>query len=184
MGGRARILLVDDRSENLVALEAILSSLDQILVPVRSGKQALAELATDDYAVVLLDVMMPGMDGFETADRIRRTERNSDVPIIFLTAASSRPESSFRGYTAGAVDYLAKPFDPWVLTAKVTVFVELHLKAQRRAEELSRSVEAVEEAAAQLARTPAATQDPQTQDALARLTRRISQFRDVLRKND
>jgi CheY-like chemotaxis protein len=184
MGGRARILLVDDRTENLVALEAVLSPLNQILVPVRSGKQALAELAAEEYAVVLLDVMMPAMDGFETADRIRRTERNRDVPIIFLTAASSRPESSFRGYTAGAVDYLAKPFDPWVLTAKVTVFVELYLKAQRRAEELSRGVEAVEEAAAQLARTPAATQDPQTKDALARLARRIGQLRDLLPNSD
>jgi CheY-like chemotaxis protein len=117
---QARILLVDDRPENLVALEAILSSLDQILVPVRSGEQAVQAVLAEEYAVVLMDIMMPGMDGFETATQIKRHARGRDVPIIFLTAADARPEQAFRGYAAGAVDYLAKPFDPWVLNAKVS----------------------------------------------------------------
>jgi CheY-like chemotaxis protein len=128
---QARILLVDDRMENLVALDAILSSLNQILVPVRSGEQALQALLADEFAVVLLDIVMPGMDGFETAAQIKSRAKNRDVPIILLTAAAERPEQSFRGYAAGAVDYLAKPFDPWVLQAKVSVFVDLYLKTNR-----------------------------------------------------
>jgi CheY-like chemotaxis protein len=166
---------VDDRSENLVALEAVLSPLDQIIVPARSGKQALTELTSADFAVVLLDVMMPDMNGFETADRIKRGPRNQDVPIIFLTAASSRPDFTFRGYTTGAVDYLAKPFDPWVLTAKVQVFVDLYLKTTERVEELSRRITEVEEAAALLAKDPGAT------ELLDRLLRRVGQLRDALR---
>jgi len=171
---------VDDRSENLVALEAILSPLGQPIVAVRSGKHALVELATADYAVVLLDVMMPGMDGFETAARIKHGERNQDVPIIFLTAASSQPDSTFRGYTAGAVDYLAKPFDPWVLTAKVSVFVDLHLKTTEQAERLSLRVTAVEEAAAALGQIPAVSKDPEAEETFSRLLRRVGQLRDAL----
>jgi CheY-like chemotaxis protein len=138
---KARILLVDDRAENLVALEAILSSLNQVLVPVRSGEEALKALLTDDFAVILLDVVMPGMDGFETATHIKRRPRTRDIPIIFLTAASSEPDHAFRGYAAGAVDYIAKPFDPWVLRAKVAVFVELYQKNRqlRQQAELLRS---------------------------------------------
>ena len=98
MSRQARILLVDDRPENLVALEAILSSLDQILVPVRSGEQAIQAVLADEYAVVLLDIMMPGMDGFETATQIKRHAKSRDVPIIFLTAATMQPEQAFRGY--------------------------------------------------------------------------------------
>jgi CheY-like chemotaxis protein len=125
---KPRILLVDDRAENLTALEAILSSLNQVLVPVRSGDAALKALLTGDFAVILLDVVMPGMDGFETAAHIKRRAKTRDIPIIFLTAASSEPDYAFRGYAAGAVDYIAKPFDPWVLRAKVSIFVELYLK--------------------------------------------------------
>jgi CheY-like chemotaxis protein len=124
----ARILLVDDRPENLLALEAILSSLGQTLVRAGSGEEALKALLADDYAVILLDVQMPGMDGFETAAHIKRRERTHDIPIIFLTAINREPQHAFRGYSAGAVDYLSKPFDPWVLRAKVAVFVELYRK--------------------------------------------------------
>jgi CheY-like chemotaxis protein len=128
---KPRILLVDDRAENLTALEAILSSLNQVLVPVRSGDEALKALLTGEFAVILLDVVMPGMDGFETAAHIKRRAKTRDIPIIFLTAASSEPDYAFRGYAAGAVDYIAKPFDPWVLRAKVSVFVELYAKNQQ-----------------------------------------------------
>jgi CheY-like chemotaxis protein len=125
---KAKILLVDDRAENLVALEAILSSLNQTLIPARSGDAALKALLTDDFAVILLDVLMPGMDGFETAAHIKRRPRTRDVPIIFLTARNAEPDYAFRSYSAGAVDYIAKPFDPWVLRAKVSVFIDLYTK--------------------------------------------------------
>jgi CheY-like chemotaxis protein len=148
---QARILLVDDRSENLVALEAILSSLAAILVPVRSGEQAVQALMDGEYAVVLLDIMMPRMDGFETAAQIRRHARGRDVPIIFLTAATDQPGRAFRSYAAGAVDYLAKPFDPWVLKAKVSVFVDLYLK---RSESALDHLGAVEETLALLRDLP------------------------------
>jgi CheY-like chemotaxis protein len=132
---KARILLVDDRGENLVALEAILSSLNQVLVPVRSGEEALKALLVEEFAVILLDVVMPGMDGFETAAHIKRRPKTRDVPIIFLTAASAEPDHAFRGYAAGAVDYISKPFVPWVLRAKVSVFVELYTKNRQLREQ-------------------------------------------------
>jgi CheY-like chemotaxis protein len=132
---KAKILLVDDRPENLLALEAILSSLDQTLVRAGSGEDALKALLSDDFAVILLDVQMPGMDGFETASHIKRRERTKDLPIIFLTAIDKEPQHAFRGYAAGAADYLAKPFDPWVLRAKVQVFVDLWAKSRQLEEQ-------------------------------------------------
>ena len=131
MAEKARILLVDDRAENIVALEAILSSLNQTLVPARSGDAALKALLSDEFAVILLDVLMPGMDGFETAAHIKRRLKTRDVPIIFLTARNAEPDYAFRSYSAGAVDYIAKPFDPWVLRAKVSVFVDLYTKTRQ-----------------------------------------------------
>jgi CheY-like chemotaxis protein len=104
-------------------------------VPVRSGEEALKALLVDEFAVILLDVVMPGMDGFETAAHIKRRLRTRDVPIIFLTAASAEPDHAFRGYAAGAVDYISKPFDPWVLRAKVSVFVELYVKNRQLREQ-------------------------------------------------
>ena len=88
--------------------------------------------------MILLDVLMPGMDGFETAGRIKERSRTPDVPIIFLTAAGAEPEFTFRGYAAGAVDYISKPFDPWVLRAKVSVFVDLYLKDRQLREAVRR----------------------------------------------
>jgi CheY-like chemotaxis protein len=143
----ARILLVDDRPDNLLALEAILASLGQTLVRASSGEEALKALLADDYAVILLDVQMPGMDGFETAAHIKRRERTRDIPIIFLTAINREPQHAFRGYSTGAVDYLAKPFDPWVLRAKVAVFVDLH----RKNRQLRRQAELIAERVSGLA---------------------------------
>jgi CheY-like chemotaxis protein len=174
---QARILLVDDRPENLVALEAILSSLDQILVPVRSGEQAVQAVLADEYAVVLLDIMMPGMDGFETATQIKRHAKSRDVPIIFLTAATMQPEQAFRGYAAGAVDYLAKPFDPWVLKSKVSVFVDLYLK---RTESALDHLGAVEETVALLRKLPAVLRDAEAAETAAQLAGRIGRLRDAL----
>ncbi|HEY9524874.1 MAG TPA: response regulator [Thermopolyspora sp.] len=135
MADRAKILLVDDREENLIALEAILSSLDLVPVRARSGEEALKALLGNEFALILLDVRMPGMDGFETAAHIKRRERTRNIPIIFLTVVDSAPDFAFRGYAAGAVDYLTKPFDPWVLRAKVSVFVELYNMNQRLSEQ-------------------------------------------------
>ena len=132
-GGPARILMVDDRPENLLALEAILSGLGHELVKASSGEEALKRLLTEDVAVILLDVQMPGMDGFETASHIKQRERTRDIPIVFLTAIDGAAHQAFRGYAAGAVDYLSKPFDPWVLRAKVAVFVELHERRRQLA---------------------------------------------------
>jgi CheY-like chemotaxis protein len=198
---QARILLVDDRMENLVALDAILSPLNQILVPVRSGEQALQALLTEEYAVVLLDIVMPGMDGFETAAQIKQHANLRDVPIIFLTAAIGPPEQVFRGYAAGAVDYLAKPFDPWVLKSKVSVFVDLYLRRRQASEgsggsggsdgsrvangrplldRVSGRLQDVEETVALLRELPAVTQDAETEQTTARLAHRIGRLRDAI----
>jgi CheY-like chemotaxis protein len=179
---RARILLVDDRAENLIALDAILSSLNQILVPVRSGEEALKALLCDEFAVVLLDIVMPGMNGIETAARIKQNANIRDVPIIFLTAAIAQPEQPFLGYAAGAVDYLAKPFDPGVLKAKVSVLVDLYLKASRlrdQAAVLSGRLAAVEEAVAALRQLPAVSQDAEARETTARLAGRVGRLRDA-----
>ena len=114
MSRQARILLVDDRPENLIALDAILSPLNQILVPVRSGEQALRALEVEEFAVVLLDIVMPGMSGLETAARIKRDARIRYVPIIFLTAAIAGPEQPFLGSPGRAPHDPAKLFDPGV----------------------------------------------------------------------
>ncbi len=132
------ILLVDDRPENLLALEAILEPLGQRLVRAQSGEDALRWLLEREFAVILLDVQMPGMNGFETARMIKSRERTKFVPIIFLTAISKEEEYVFQGYEVGAVDYMFKPFNPEILRSKVTVFVELHLQRRRIAEQEQR----------------------------------------------
>lgn len=129
----AKVLLVDDRRDNLLALEAILQGLPVQPVSAESGEEALKHLLVDDFALILLDAQMPTMDGFETAQHIKRRERTRHVPIIFLTAADRDSHLALRGYAAGAVDYLTKPFDPWVLRAKVSVFVELWTMNQQLA---------------------------------------------------
>jgi len=133
MSERAKILLVDDRPENLLALEAILGPMDLELVRAHSGEEALRALLQADFALILLDAQMPGMDGFDTAARIKRRTRTKDVPIIFLTAFGEDPSSSYRGYVAGGADYISKPFDPWILRAKVQVFVDLWVAGRLQA---------------------------------------------------
>jgi PAS domain S-box-containing protein len=135
MRDQVEILLVDDRPENLLALEAILEPLGQKLIKAHSGEEALRMLLRHEVAVVLLDVQMPGMNGFETAQLIKARERTRYIPIIFLTAISKEEEYVFRGYQMGAVDYISKPFQPDVLRAKVAVFVDLHLKQKRLQEQ-------------------------------------------------
>jgi PAS domain S-box-containing protein len=135
----AKVLLVDDRPENLLALEAILEPLGEKLLYAGSGEDALRQLLRHEVAVILLDVQMPELDGFETARLIKQRERTRYVPIIFVTAISKEEEQVFRGYSAGAVDYVFKPFNPDVLRSKVAVFIELHEKNEqlrRQAEQL------------------------------------------------
>jgi PAS domain S-box-containing protein len=131
---KPRILLVDDRADNLVAMEAVLAPLACEVVKASSGEEALKALLKDDFAVILLDVQMPGLDGFETARLIKARERTRWVPIIFVTAISTEPPNIHVGYAAGAVDYLFKPYDPEVLRAKVGVFIELHATSRALAE--------------------------------------------------
>jgi CheY-like chemotaxis protein len=205
MSHKARILLVDDVNENLIALEAILATLGQEIISVRSGEAALEAVRSDEFAVILLDVLMPGMDGFETATNIKRYAGMRDVPIIFLTAAGAEPDHAFRGYAAGGVDYIAKPFDPWVLRAKVAVFVDLYIKnlqlreqaelLRRHADsaevagsaspsgllaEMSRRLSAIEVAAAGLADQLAAKADATLADGLVQLDHGIGRLRDTL----
>lgn len=127
---KVNILMVDDQPENLAALEATLSDLNQNLVKAHSGREALKQLLENDFAVILLDVQMPGMDGFETAKLIRQRRRSSTTPIIFLTAMYVEDAYSEMAYSLGAVDYLIKPFVPEILRSKVTVFVELFQKTE------------------------------------------------------
>ena len=126
---KAKILLVDDRPANLLTLESILEDLGQELVQASSGKEALRHLLNDDYAVILLDVNMPEMDGFETATLIRERERSRHTPILFITAHKD-DEHQFRGYYAGAVDFMYKPINAEVLRSKVAIFVDLNRKTE------------------------------------------------------
>jgi signal transduction histidine kinase len=130
-----KILLVDDQPENLLSAGAVLETLGQVLILAESGREALRQLLDHDFAVILLDVMMPEMDGFETAALIRQRERSRLTPIIFLTALGRSEEHMLRGYNLGAVDYMSKPFVPEILRSKVSVFVELHRKSTLLAEQ-------------------------------------------------
>ena len=200
MTERAKILLVDDRPENLLALEAILSALDQELVRANSGEEALRALLKDEFALILLDARMPGMDGFETAARIKGRNRTKNVPIIFLTAVDTDKNNTFRGYAAGAADYIAKPFDPWVLRAKVQVFVDLWVAGRRLATqaaflrrqigggqdaidvlgELRERVAEVEEAVEVLTVGLQPAADPVVRDSADRVARRVESLKQAL----
>jgi len=138
---KVNILLVDDHEEGLIALEAVLNHPDYNLVKARSGREALARVLEFDFAVIIMDVQMPGMDGFETVGLIKKRERSKTIPVIFVTAISKENRLIQHGYQSGAVDYLFKPFDPAILASKVSVLVELHNKTQQvreQAEQLRR----------------------------------------------
>jgi signal transduction histidine kinase len=127
----AKLLIVDDEPKSLFALQELLAALGQTVLVAQSGEEALKLALKHDFAVILLDVRMPGMDGFETAKMIRGRERSQATPIIFLTAQADEMTSMFKGYAVGAVDYLMKPVVPDVLKSKVAIFVELHMKSER-----------------------------------------------------
>lgn len=152
---QVNILMVDDEPANLIALEATLEGLGQNLIRAKSGTEALRQVLENDFAVILLDIQMPGLNGIETAAAIRERERSRHIPIIFLTGMDKTGEMMFQGYSAGAVDYLVKPIQTDVLLAKVGVFIELaqarqklHLEVLERtrvAMEISQLNQALEE---------------------------------------
>jgi len=123
---KPNILLVDDLHQNLLSQEAILDSSEYRLMAARSGTEALRCILKNDFALILLDVQMPDLDGFEIARLIKKRDRSKHTPIIFLTALSQDEEHVFQGYSVGAVDYIVKPFNPNVLKSKVSVFVDLY----------------------------------------------------------
>ena len=125
-----KILIVDDRPENLMSLEDILAMPDLSILTADSGNTALSMILEHDFALVLMDVQMPGMDGFETAELIRRNKRSRHVPIIFITAIGREEPHMTKAYEAGAVDFLYKPINPQVLLSKVRIFVELYRQRQ------------------------------------------------------
>jgi signal transduction histidine kinase len=151
---RVNILLVDDQPANLLALEAMLHELGQTIVKASSGRQALKWLLTNECAVILLDVKMPEMDGFETAELIRQRDKSRHTPIIFLTAADRSHTQAVRGYAVGAVDYLIKPVVPEFVRSKVAVFVAL-AKTTALLRRQSERLRASEQAARELAETRA-----------------------------
>lgn len=141
------ILLVDDRPDKLLALESVISTLGQNIVKASSGKEALRCLLHQDFAVILLDINMPGMDGFETASLIRQRRNSEHTPIIFVTGISDTDTHVSRGYSLGAVDYILTPVLPDVLRTKVSVFVELHkktLQVKQQADSLRRAHDELE----------------------------------------
>lgn len=149
------ILLVDDRKENLLALEAVLTSSNYHLIKANSGEEALKWILKEEFAVILMDVQMPGIDGFETARLIRERERSKDLPIIFITALSQKQEHILHGYSVGAIDYIIKPFDPIILKCKVDAFVTLYLnkkEIQLQKEIINERTKELEEAYLQLKR--------------------------------
>src|SRR5258707_6974327 len=138
---QVNILLVDDHPDNLLALEAVLEGLSENLVKAHSGVEALRCLLDQDFAVILLDVQMQGMSGFELATLIKERERSRHTPIIFLTGVIADDAQAFQGYSVGAVDYLVKPIMPEVLKAKVAVFIELF----RKTDELQRQLHEIKQ---------------------------------------
>ena len=164
-----KILLVDDRRENLLALEAVLKSTYYHLIFASSGEEALKCLLKDDFAVILLDVQMPGMDGFETAKLIRTRKKNKDTPIIFITAICQTMENMVQGYSLGAIDYLFKPFHPETLKFKMEAFVKIHLREKQimlQNELLTQRAVELEKMNESLVRT---TSDLRRAEALARV---------------
>jgi len=141
---KINLLLVDDRPENLLALEAILDSPHYHLIKAVSGEDALKCLLKEDFAVILLDVQMPDLDGFETAELIKKRDQSKHIPIIFLTALSQDEEHIFKGYSVGAVDYILKPYNIDVLKSKVAVFVDLYKKSRQLVQEQKARTEAEE----------------------------------------
>lgn len=146
---KTKILIVDDRPENLLSLEDLLERPDLEIMTADSGNIALSMILDHEYALILLDVQMPGMDGFETAEIIRKNKKSSKTPIIFITAIGREDQYTARGYEVGAVDFMYKPINPHVLISKVSIFIELYRQRQdleKTGLELQKKIAELEEA--------------------------------------
>src|ERR1700716_1923404 len=173
----ASVLLVDDRPENLLALEGVLKPIGARIVKARSGEEALLSLLRETFAVILLDVQMPRLDGLQTAELIKQREQTRHIPIIFITALSRETAYVFKGYAHGAVDYLLKPIDPEILRAKVRVFCDLYVRGEEiRKQALESDVKDVFfTSVVHELQTPLAAAKAQTQLALHQLGERRSE---------
>ena len=167
---KANVLLVDDRPENLLAMQTILEDLGQNLVCASSGHEALRFLLIEDVALILLDVQMPGLNGFDFAELVRERERTQHTPIIFISATSRDEQYVFKGYSLGAVDYMTKPFEPEILKSKVRFFTRLFLQNQ----EIKRQAELLEQANSEL--------DSLNCELEARVQRRTAQLEEANRE--
>lgn len=150
---RMCVLIVDDIRENLLSLEYLLEDQDLDIVTAGSGQEALEKTLDHDFFLILMDVQMPGMNGYETAELLRGNRRTKDIPIIFITANNRDDEQLFKGYDAGAVDYLVKPIDPRILLGKIKVFKTLYSQQRelfRKTEELNATISELEELQQQL----------------------------------
>src|SRR5436305_11131657 len=165
------VLLVDDRPENLLARVAILNPLGRGVVKARPGEEPLLHLLRETFAVILLDVQMPRLDGLQTAELIKQREQTRHVPIIFITALSREAAYVFKGYAQGAVDYLLKPIDPEIVRAKVRVFCDLWVRGEkiRRQAAQSEMKDVFLASVAHEMRTPLAAAKAQAQLALPQL---------------
>ena len=171
---RPRVLIVDDRPENLLAFEAVIESLDVTIVKAGSGEAALLQVLRGDFAVILLDVQMPGLGGLETAELIKKRQLSTHIPIILISAISRELAFIFKGYEHGVVDYLLKPIDPNILRTKISVFVDLYrrgeiIKRQERLLASSRTRDAYLGVVAHELRTPLTTAKAQAQLAIREL---------------
>lgn len=147
MLNKTNILIVDDLKENHLVMESVLTDPELNIVKAMSGEEALSLCLEHDFSVVFMDVQMPGMDGFETAELLRSIERTKNIPIIFVTAISKEQKSIFKGYDVGAVDYLFKPIDPIILKSKARIFKEIYnqrVLIEKQADELKLKVEELE----------------------------------------
>ncbi len=146
---KTKILIVDDLPQNLISMEALLQAPDRNIIQAASGNEALELILDHDFALILLDVQMPDMDGFETAELIRKRNHSKHIPIIFVTASNKKQQHLFRGYDTGAVDYLFKPVNTQVLEAKINLFLELYkqrMALEQTSRELKETVENLKEA--------------------------------------
>lgn len=172
---KVAILIVDDRPENLLTLESLLEGPGVTLVRAESGEQALGLTLDHEFALVLMDVQMPGMDGYETAELMRGNRKSRHIPIIFVTAAQKEREHIFKGYHSGGVDYLTKPLEPEVLKSKVGVFLELHrqrIELEQKTEELDAKIAQLERVQMELERSNKKLQALSAIDGLTGLANR------------